>query len=237
MRGIAVVCALLCAVDVACAADLPVAPAPYIPPPAPPPVYNWSGFYIGVNGGATFANLSETLTIVGGPLAGGSGTGTSSGNSVLGGGQVGFNWQVDRAVFGIEGDFDGSALNAKNNPNSGISSTIKWPWMATIRGRVGAAFDRVLIYGTAGAAFTDASASITAPGLGTLFNASQVDSGWTAGAGVENAFAPNWIARAEYLYVDTQLSLSGALVGSGGTLSYSGPLKQNIIRVGINYKF
>ena len=140
-------------------------------------------------------------------------------------------------VFGIEGDFDGSGLNAKNNPNTGISSTIKWPWLATVRGRVGAAFDRVLVYGTAGAAFTDASASITVPGAGTLFSASQVDTGWTAGAGVERAFAPNWIARVEYLYVDTKLSLSGAFTGSGGNLNYSGPLKQNIVRGGIDYKF
>ena len=70
-----------------------------------------------------------------------------------------------------------------------------------------------------------------------MFSASQVDTGWTAGAGVERAFAPNWIARVEYLYVDTKLSLSGAFTGSGGNLNYSGPLKQNIVRGGIDYKF
>lgn len=237
MRVIGVFFALLSAIGVARAADLPAAPPPMPPVVTAPPVYDWTGFYIGVNGGGTFANLSETVTIVGGPLAGSSATGSSSGNSFLGGGQVGFNWQVDRAVFGIEGDFDGSGLNGKNNPNTGISSTIKWPWTATIRGRVGAAFDRLLVYGTAGAAFTDASANVTAPGFGTLYNASQVDTGWTAGVGLETAFAPNWIARVEYLYVDTQLSLSGALTGSGGNLNYSGPLKQNIVRGGISYKF
>jgi outer membrane immunogenic protein len=106
MRGIAVVCALVSAVGVARAADLPMGV-----PPAPPPVraaYDWSGFYLGLNLGGTFANLTQTATITGGPLAGTSAPSSSSGNAVLGGVQAGYNWQADRFVFGIEGDFDPS---------------------------------------------------------------------------------------------------------------------------------
>jgi outer membrane immunogenic protein len=236
MRVISVICALLSAAGVAHAADLPVAPPP--PPVLPPPaLYNWTGFYIGLNGGATFANLAETATVVGGPLAGTATAPSSSGSAFLGGGQIGYNWQTGRAVVGIEGDFDGSGLSASNPPNTGVTSKTTWPWIATIRARLGAAFDRTLVYGTAGAAFTDMSTNITAPGFGTLFNASQVDTGWTVGGGLEQAFAPNWIARVEYLYVETHLSVSGPLTGSGGTLTFTGPLKQNIVRGGINYKF
>jgi outer membrane immunogenic protein len=236
MRKIAVVCALFGAVNVACAADLPVAPAPYIPPPAPPAVYNWTGFYIGVNGGGTFANESDTVTFTGGPLGGLSATGSSNGNGAVAGGQAGFNWQSNAVVFGIEGDFDWSGLQGSDTSGI-ISQSTKMPWIATIRGRVGAAFDRLLVYGTAGAAFQDFSQSITAAGFGALFSASQVDYGWTAGAGVESAFAPNWTTRVEYLFVDTTLSLSGPLNFVGGTLSHSGTLAQNIIRGGVNYKF
>lgn len=237
MRKIAVVFALLSAADVACAADLPVAPAPAAPAMVTAaPVYNWTGFYIGVNVGGTFAHDTDTATFSGGPLAGLSATGSSNGNGAVAGGQAGFNWQSDAFVFGVEGDFDWSGL--RGSDTSGIiSQTTKMPWIATIRGRAGAAFDRVLVYGTAGAAFVDFSQNISAAGFGSLFNASSVNAGWTAGAGVESAFAQNWTARVEYLFVDTNLSLSGNLNLIGGSLSHSGTLDQNIIRGGINYKF
>jgi|HubBroStandDraft_6_1064221.scaffolds.fasta_scaffold581001_2 outer membrane immunogenic protein len=111
------------------------------------------------------------------------------------------------------------------------------PWIATIRGRAGFAVDQVLFYGTAGVAFVDVSDEITATGFGTLYNASQVDFGWTVGAGVEAAFAQNWTARVEYLYVDTDLSLSGPLTLVGGNLGFSGTLSDSIIRAGINFKY
>jgi outer membrane immunogenic protein len=235
MRGIAVVCALVSAIGVARAADLPMGV-----PPAPPPVavaYNWSGFYLGGNLGATFANLSEVATITGGPFAGTTLPNNSSGSAIVAGVQGGYNWQADRAVFGIEADFDFSGLTAKSPTSATTSVKTTWPALSTVRGRIGAAFDRLLIYGTGGVAFNDMQTKITAPGLGTVYNASQFNTGWTVGVGIDYAYAPNWIVRAEYLYVDTDLSLSGALTGSGGTLTYTGPLKQNVIRTGFNYKF
>jgi outer membrane immunogenic protein len=199
--------------------------------------YNWSGFYLGGNLGATFANLSEVATITGRPLAGTTSPNNSSGSAIVAGVQGGYNWQADRLVVGIEADFDFSSLSAKSPSSSTTGVKTTWPAVSTIRGRIGGAFDRVLIYGTAGVAFNDMTTKTTAPGLGTLFNASQFNTGWTAGGGIDYAYAPNWIVRAEYLFVDTDLSLSGALTGSGGTLTYTGPLKQNIIRTGFNCKF
>jgi outer membrane immunogenic protein len=236
MRKIAVVFALLSAVDVAWAADLPVAPLrPVVAPVAR--VYDWTGFYIGVNGGWEFQHISETttLTLPPGFIGGGSNSSGNSGNAAVAGGQAGFNWQSDWAVIGIEGDFDWSG-QSKTQVVAPVTNNSRGPWFATIRGRFGGAFDRWLVYGTAGAAFLDVSQNITATGFGTLFNESRVDVGWTAGAGVESAFTQNWTARAEYLFVDANLSLSGPYAGAG-TLSHSGTITRNIIRGGINYKF
>jgi outer membrane immunogenic protein len=234
MRKVALTFALSSALDAACAQGLPVAPA-----------YHWTGLYLGLNGGWEFQHVSETTTFTpsgagGANPLGGFATSTSSsttnnGNAAVAGGQAGFNWQSDWAVFGIEGDFDWSGQQATHIVGS-ITNNSKGPWFATIRGRFGAAFDRLLVYATAGAAFNDVSQNITATGFGTVFNASQVDFGWTAGAGVEGAFAPNWTARVEYLYVNTDLSLSGPYAGLG-TLSHSGTIERSIIRGGINYKF
>ena len=238
MRKIAVVFALLSAADVACAADLPVAPPPQPVVVPAARVYDWTGFYIGVNGGWQFKNASETttLTLPAGFGGAATNTSTSSGNGAVAGGQAGFNWQSDWAVLGIEGDFDWADSKGTRVVGT-VTNTSQGPWFATIRGRFGAAFDRLLVYGTAGAAFLDVSQNITQTGFGTVFNESQVDFGWTAGAGVEGAFTQNWTARVEYLFVDANLSLSGPFAGGIGTLSHSGTLTRNIIRGGINYKF
>jgi outer membrane immunogenic protein len=200
-------------------------------------VYNWTGFYVGVNGGWEFQHVSETTTLTPPPgvTGGGSATSSNSGNAAVAGGQLGFNWQSDWAVFGVEGDLDWSDQN-KTQVVAPFTNNSKSPWFATIRGRFGGAFDRLLVYGTAGVAFVDVSQNITATGFGTLFDQSQVDFGWTAGAGVEGAFTDNWTARVEYLFIDADLSLSGpyAVVG---TLSHSGTITRNIVRGGINYKF
>src|SRR6266700_131114 len=94
----------------ALAADLPPAappraPAIYVPVVAP--VYNWGGFYIGINGGWGFASGTTTATITGGPFVG-TATGSGSLNGGVAGGQIGANWQIDALVIGIEGDLDWS---------------------------------------------------------------------------------------------------------------------------------
>jgi outer membrane immunogenic protein len=117
VRKIAVIFALLSAVDVARAGDFP---EPSAPPPPPvmvtaAPIYNWTGVYIGINGGWQSQHVSDTVTLT--DLFGGGGvggfplstaTGSNSGNAAVAGGQASFNWQADWAVFGIEGDFDWS---------------------------------------------------------------------------------------------------------------------------------
>jgi outer membrane immunogenic protein len=111
------------------------------------------------------------------------------------------------------------------------------PWIATIRGRIGIAIDRVMLYGTGGVAFVELSDNINAAGFGSLFSAASVNAGWTIGAGVEAAFAQNWTARVEYLFVQSNFSLTGPVALVGGNLSYTGTLSDNIVRAGINFKY
>jgi outer membrane immunogenic protein len=243
-RAFAFLCAVVGLAGSAFAADLPPAAPPRAPAvyvPAVVPVYNWSGFYIGINGGWGWASGTITDTVTGSSL--GSLTGTSSGNINGGifGGQIGANYQIDALVLGIEGDWDWSGQKRTDTFGCGVGCTvsenIKIGWIATVRGRIGYAMDRVLLYATGGAAFTHTSDNVTATGNGTIFNASSTNAGWTIGAGGEWAFAQNWTGRIEYLYVGTKVNQSGALPVVGGTLTESGNIHDSLIRAGINFKF
>jgi outer membrane immunogenic protein len=228
----------------ALAADLPP-PAP--PPPRAPaayvptivPVYNWTGFYIGGNAGYAFAsNLSATgcITPSGGSVCVPGTIAGSSASGFAGGGQIGGNVQWNALVLGLEGDWDYSGQQVTlTGPNSAFTGSVKLPWFATARARVGVAADRVLFYATGGAAWIDVNPSITdaAGATGSLTN-TQI--GWTAGAGVEWAFAQNWTARAEYLFMDFTPS-STVTLSDGSTISQNTTIKNNVVRGGINFKF
>jgi outer membrane immunogenic protein len=222
-------------------ADLPMpaAPIPYVPPP--PPAYNWTGFYVGVNGGYGWATADATTI----SALGLSVTENSSGNANGGvaGGQIGANFQFDHLVLGIEGDFDWSGQKNTTTVSCGflcsLTNDSEVKWLATVRGRIGAAFDRVLVYGTGGVAWTDVSKTITGTTVGfngTVFDASSVNTGWTAGGGVEIAALQNLTVRAEYLYVQTNATLNGNLLGLVN-VGLAATVHDSIIRAGINVKF
>jgi outer membrane immunogenic protein len=232
----------------ALAADLPP-PAP--PPPRAPaayvptivPVYNWTGFYVGGNAGYAFAsNLSSTGCITGPTLDPAlvstcPGTiGASSASGFAGGGQIGGNVQWNALVLGLEGDWQWSGQRSTvTGPD--LSGTVKLPWFATARARVGVAADRVLFYATGGAAWMDVNTTVNETATATaLGNTSNTQIGWTAGAGVEWAFAQNWTARVEYLFMDFTPS-STVTFPSGGTLTQNITIKDNLVRGGINFKF
>lgn len=209
------------------AADLPQAPsrAPAMYVPVAAPVYNWSGFYVGLNAGYGFADASATAS------AGGLSASTSENlDGFVGGGQIGVNYQAGPMVFGIEGDFDGTSQNKTTTFIAG-SDTNKIPWIGTVRGRIGVAVDRVLFYGTGGVGWGEFQSDVTVTG-GTA-TGSQTHAAWVAGAGVEAALAQNWTARLEYLYLDTgNLNLA-----SIGPVTVTGKVQDNIVRAGVNYKF
>ena len=204
------------------AADIP-RPAPVYKAPAyVAPMYNWSGAYIGINGGYAWGNSSWD------GLFGGSAK--VSGGLV--GATLGYNWQMAGSplVLGIEGDIDwtnirGSFTNAVCVGGCQTQNN----WLGTVRARAGYAIDRFMPYVTGGLAVGDIQ--VNPPVLGGT-NATKA--GWTAGAGVEAMIAPNWTAKLEYLYVD--LGSTGCGVGACG-LPTNVNFHTNIVRAGLNFKF
>jgi outer membrane immunogenic protein len=207
----------------ALAADLPM-PAP--PPRAPAafvpiiPPFTWSGIYIGVNGGYSWGKITPTAP---------AGLTSFNANGIVAGGTIGGNIQAGAFVFGAEGDFDWD--NIKGSPSGAVCPAgcqVTSTWLATARGRVGVALDRVLIYGTGGAAFQQLKFSAGPPVIPVAASATSNPFGWTAGGGVEYAFSPNWSIKAEYLYIN----FNNKTVGPG-TFN----LIENVARGGINYRF
>jgi outer membrane immunogenic protein len=199
----------------AVAADL--AARPYTKaPPAAAAVYNWTGFYVGGFGGYAWENASTDPKMKGG----------------FGGGTIGYNWQTSNIVLGLEADAGGADINASMTaPVLGIPVTLgsRTDALGTVRGRVGVAFDRVLLYATGGYAWIHNKMSVTT--LGLTVSDDKFHSGWTVGAGVEAFFAPQWSVKGEYLY----RSLSGENYFAANIPS--GTLNLHSVQVGVNYHF
>jgi outer membrane immunogenic protein len=191
---------------------------PYVKAPLYNPVFSWTGFYLGLNGGGGWG--SSTWDRTGGfDLSGG----------VIGG-TAGFNWQTSQFVFGVEGDVDWSGVGGTTVTNCPAGCTTRNDWLGTVRGRAGYAFDRFLPYVTGGLAAGDIRAST--PGFS---GASQTNLGWTVGAGVEAAIVGNWSAKAEYLHVGLGSFSCGLSCGPAVTDNVS--LREELLRGGVNYKF
>src|SRR5581483_5530643 len=277
----------------ALAADLPAKGPVYTKAPAyVEPPYDWTGFYAGVNVGYSWGNSSSTLSLTD------PGTSTVLNSAatkfhmdgVIGGGQIGYNWQRERWVFGLEADIQASAqagngsgvcaggtaavLNSAcaighigdttpfNVPVFPVVSNLaeSLDWFGTVRGRVGGLVDpKVLFYATGGLAYREVGVSNTVGGFNitgpqgvngttiTPFVGSTSQStwrvGWTMGVGVEGVISGNWTGKIEYLYIDLG-NVSGSfvtpLIAPSGALavsSYTSHVTDNILRVGVNYKF
>ena len=212
-------------VNVASAADLPVKAPPIIPV-----VYNWTGCYIGANGGWKWGRWNESVDTAGGsaiiPVAGvirftpghvDLDHATSSSGAF--GGQIGCRWEnAEHWVFGVEGDFDWTNLHATVLNTSPATTGIlpgdtfdnRMRWEGSGRVTLGRAFDRWLVYGTGGIAFArvDMSANfipIAAGPFGVVFNGtvgsdSKTLVGGTVGLGAAYMLTKNWEIGAEYRY-------------------------------------
>jgi outer membrane immunogenic protein len=242
-RAIISASALLVGTIAANAADLRVK-AP--PRPVAPPPFSWSGFYIGGNLGGAWSHGTWTDSLFLLNFDGGNNNGV-----FIGGGQVGFNYQVSNLVFGVEGDFDWAANN--NNATSVITPvgtlqvTSNNRWISTLAGRLGVAFDRVLLYAKGGGGWVGADSftvtNLTTPATFTGGGSTTL-SGWVVGGGLEWAFADNWSARVEYDYLGlnsrTIFIPAGSLVLAGGgpdTFTTSGNRNVQMLTVGLNYRF
>ena len=237
----------------ASAADMPVKAAP--PPPAAP-IYNWTGFYIGIHAGGAwtdtdwfYACSARNLLIPPCGLA----QGGHSASSWLAGGQVGFNYQVGRFVWGVEADFSATDLKGSHLDRAFPDQEVlhsRTDFIGTVAPRVGVAWDRVLLYAKGGAAWahddywaTISPFNVTAPGLeGFKFVTGDATRwGWMVGVGIEYAFAQNWSVKAEYNYMDfgTERILFTPTSNLAGTVPFDDDIKRTIqvVKVGLNYKF
>jgi outer membrane immunogenic protein len=226
MKRICIAGALaLTAATQAFAADLPppyrAPPMAYIP--APSPAYNWSGFYLGINGGFDFGRSDWT--------AGAASSGSFDTSGFVVGGTLGANYQINQFVLGVETDLDYADIKGNGPAAFCVNCQTSSTWLGTARGRIGYAWNRVLFYGTVGAAY----GNIDSTAFATTNSSTEV--GWTAGAGIEGAIADNWTAKVEYLYADLGHGSCTTACGSPPFATQSVSLKDNLVRVGINYKF
>jgi outer membrane immunogenic protein len=269
LMGIAAAASL--AATGAFAADLPARAPVYSKAPAyVEPLFTWTGFYVGGNVGYSWGNSNNSTTIdrftTGLPLLTGiNGINSASNNvnGVIGGGQFGYNWQMQNWLFGLEADIQGSGERGSSTitclgcsddgANIVTGLTQKLDWFGTVRGRIGAlATPDVLLYATGGLAYGEVNVSGSVTGDGALGPAtialagnSSTRAGWTVGAGVEGHIGGNWTAKLEYLYMDLgtvsagPVPLTGILVATRtlAGLSYSSHFTDNILRVGVNYHF
>lgn len=211
----------------ALAADLPskTKPAPFVAP-----VFTWSGAYVGIHGGLTAfkpnyteADCAECATnpsVTGGVF----------------GGLAGYNIQSGNLVYGVEGDFGFGTHSKTSDTADNNYSKFTMPWNGHLRARLGYAMGQTLFFVAAGAAFAEFKVDDTEVNYGQF---RQTRTGWTIGAGVEQALTNNWIVRAEYLYDRFGSKSSTTINSSDNDKSYSARIKPSAhtARVALIYKF
>ena len=250
MRRIAIAGAFIfAAAGQAVAADMPVpSPSPqppnsYYPVLAP---FNWGGFYVGATGGYGFGTSSwNAPAVISATAPPSPAVATRSFNlrGALAGGTLGLNMQANAFVFGIEADGDWTNLKGTSansycstvtvGATAGATCETKSVFFGTLRARFGYAFDRVLVYGTGGLADGKIQAGFNPP---ATFD-SVTNFGWIGGAGIEFAFADSWTAKVEYLYTSLGTISCSTSANCGTSVPVTVSLTENIVRVGINYKF
>ncbi|UVK55092.1 porin family protein [Mesorhizobium sp. AR02] len=208
------------------AASSPVLAADLVEPVAAAP-FSWTGFYIGAQAGGGWNDSRWSQT--------GSPTFNTNGSGGVFGGQIGYNYQINQFVIGIEGDLAGSTVkgDAQCSTTAGSVCETKQDYLGSVRGRLGYAFDRFLVYGDGGVAFTKYKFAETQLFLQSFDGGSRV--GWTAGLGVEYAFTDHWTAGAEWNYYDFGSKSGASSVNPG--FSVDNRDTENVVVGKINYKF
>ncbi len=219
-------------------------------PLAPAPAWSWTGFYIGAHGGGDWFNNSwfvpnTPINIAGVCAVAGCNysTGSNSSSSWLFGGLVGYNYQIDRWVLGVEAQANWTHLQASNaqplTPTTFDNS--KTDSLGTIAARLGMTWDRTLLYAKGGAAWAHDTFWTTNPGcLPTTICQSVTTTqwGWVVGAGVEQALTPNWSVKLEYNHLDFgNRTETLANVAAGGPFEYNVRQTVDLVEAGVNYRF
>jgi len=185
----------------ALAADFPYASPEqsYVPADVP----SWTGFYAGAHVGYGFGDVDD-----------------ADADGFLGGLQAGFDWQMEQLVVGVEGDVAYTGMGY-----DGIADGFDVDWFGTVRGRIGYAFDRFMVFGTGGLAWANAEYETA----GGSDEATYV--GWTAGAGVEAMITDTISAKADYLY--SSFGEEDFPAATGDELEFD----MHAVRLGVNYRF
>jgi outer membrane protein OmpA-like peptidoglycan-associated protein len=237
------------------AAMMTLATASVVPAHAQTPVV-WGGPYGGVNLGADWGHMPGSASVTPSGAVPRSALGFSHGSdtTITGGGQAGYNYQMNNFVLGVEGDFNGGGPSSTTTmptptvPSFGAGSkfTTSSDWNASLRGRVGYAVNQFLIYGTGGVAFADAGIKANyaspAPGVaGGSASSSTTLIGGTYGGGVEYAVTPNISVAGEFRHTD--YGSAHMSLGSVSTAAGSAPvtskidMHDNVALLKVNYRF
>jgi|ERR671918_135328 outer membrane immunogenic protein len=222
------------------------------------PADDWTGFYAGLNIGYGWSD--HAMQVSGDPLTEAFIDAdvlpralADDPSGVVGGAQVGYSHQIRWLVLGVEADFQGTDINAKESVSTAVPGAFPFRttgeqelgFLGTLRGRIGIAPWRgLLFYGTGGLAYGDVrlSASVNNPGcLGVCASESRsgVETGWTVGAGVEYRFAPRWSVKTEYVHYDLGTESVELRDGRFPALEqrFRADFDGHVARVGVNFRF
>jgi outer membrane immunogenic protein len=232
----------------AIAADMPTKAAA---PSVAAPIYDWTGSYAGVNAGGVWGSSSDNWIadpIIFNPSIPATGTHTFEPDGFIGGGQLGYNYQMNNLVLGGEADMNYTGLSASRFAPipppfaNTVGGSVTSNWLATFRGRLGIANNGLLLYLTGGLAVANVKYLD-----GTVFNrpipatnsSSSTQTGWIIGGGAEYAVSQSWSLKGEYLHVDlgeeTNTGIN-SVVGNIPQISFTHHLTENIARLGLNYR-
>jgi outer membrane immunogenic protein len=231
-------------------ADMPVkapAPAPVVA------VFSWTGFYIGGHVGWGWGDTDSTVLEATNTFFPQGTVNPSSFDGLLGGGQIGFNYQTGQFVFGVEaegtwGSLAGDSVHtAVLLANREARTHIDGQWMVTLAGRFGVAVGTSLFYVKGGAAWADLGATTNSintlnGAIGQTVSGSETRSGWIIGGGLEHSFGGNWSAKIEYNFLDfgtSTVTRSGTnfLTGLPVSVQRDADTQIQVVKFGINYRF
>lgn len=207
---------------------------------------DWTGFYAGVHAGGAFTGSNTGVDVHGYNYTPGSDIDIGNTSDFIGGVQLGYNWQFDGYVLGVEGDLSYLGYSA-----SGVDAA--WPdtsysasadWLSTLRLRAGAVVGNSLIYATGGLALADLKYSAVDNCVGGACGVDTIDAslsrslGYVLGAGVEHDFGNRWSLKGEYLFAGFEGGTASGAALTGGDYDFDFDRTSiHTVRLGLNYRF
>ncbi|MCD4659761.1 outer membrane beta-barrel protein [Rhizobium pusense] len=207
---------------------------------------DWSGFYAGVHAGGAFTGSNTGVDVHGYNYTPGAAIDINNASDFVGGVQLGYNWQFDSLVLGVEGDVSYLGYSASGSDAAWPDTvyTASADWLATVRLRAGAVFDSTLIYATGGLALADLKYGTVDNCVGGACGVDTIDAslsrslGYVVGAGIEHDFGNRWSLKGEYLFAgfDGGTATGAALTGGDYDFDF-GSTGIHTVRLGLNYRF